>query len=465
MKKGIIFLVIFLLALIIILVTNEGLYHPVPKADYINQHPGQSILPYPWEPGTSIRVLPFNYDIPAAPSNNLSVTACRGEFEAASFLVHAQKDLSGITITPPTLSDGLGHSIPSAAIDIRLVKVWYQAAANDVWLDHNEHILAPELLLKDDSLVSVDYVNRTNYLRVTLNGTDQYIDISSPDARVPPNAQIHDTPSLQPFSLKADENKQVWLTVHVPDSTPAGKYYGNIVITTPAETPVLMNFSVSVEPFDLAPAPLEYGLYYRGMVSDTIPTAAGSEWKTAEQYAAELQDMKDHGVLYPTLYQEADSPEFPAALQLRNLSGLPTDHIYIANGIKATTDSSPTALNALMIRFQAEQAIVRQYGFTRIYVYGVDEGNDATLLAERPSMTAFRNSGAGIFVACYNNAVNVVGDLLDVPVVAGALKPALAAQWQSNGKRIFSYANPQVGIENPEDLPPELWVCIVECKL
>lgn len=211
-----------------------------------------------------------------------------------------------------------------------------------------------------------------------------------------------------------------------------------------------MNFSVSVEPFDLAPAPLEYGLYYRGMVSDTIPTAAGSEWKTAEQYAAELQDMKDHGVLYPTLYQEADSPEFPAALQLRNLSGLPTDHIYIANGIKATTDSSPTALNALMIRFQAEQAIVRQYGFTRIYVYGVDEGNDATLLAERPSMTAFRNSGAGIFVACYNNAVNVVGDLLDVPVVAGALKPALAAQWQSNGKRIFSYANPQVGIENPE---------------
>lgn len=180
---------ILLLILTIFLVTISTVQAADPyaslKADYINQHPGQSILPYPWEPGTSIRVLPFNYDIPAAPSNNLSVTACRGEFEAASFLVHAQKDLSGITITPPTLSDGLGHSIPSAAIDIRLVKVWYQAAANDVWLDHNEHILAPELLLKDDSLVSVDYVNRTNYLRVTLNGTDQYIDISSPDEGFP----------------------------------------------------------------------------------------------------------------------------------------------------------------------------------------------------------------------------------------------------------------------------------------
>ncbi len=125
--------------------------------------------------------------------------------------------------------------------------------------------LAPELLLKDDSLVKVDYVNKTNYLKVTINGVEQYIDISNPTATFPSNAQIHDASSLQPFSLKANENKQIWLTVHVPSNTPAGDYYGNITITTPSEAPVMMNFSVTVLPFDLEPAPVEYGLYYRGV--------------------------------------------------------------------------------------------------------------------------------------------------------------------------------------------------------
>ena len=48
------------------------------------------------------------------------------------------------------------------------------------------------------------------------------------------------------------------------------------------------------------------------------------------------------------------------------------------------------------------------------------------------------------------NAVNIVGDLLDVAVFAGPLNTTQAAQWHSYGKRIFSYANPQVGVENPE---------------
>ncbi len=85
---------------------------------------------------------------------------------------------------------------------------------------HRKKSLAPELLLKDDSLVKVDYTNKVNYLKVTINGVQQYIDISNPSGTFPSNAQFQDAQTLQPFSLAANENKQVWLTVHVPSGTP-----------------------------------------------------------------------------------------------------------------------------------------------------------------------------------------------------------------------------------------------------
>ena len=156
------------------------------KSDYISSHPGQSIIPYPWEPTTSIKVLPINYEIPAAPGNSFAISACRDEFEPASFIISSQKDLSGITITVPDLSDGKGNTIPSSALDVRLVKVWYQSSSSQTDIHSTGgYYLTPELLLKDDSLVKVDYATKKNSLKVSLNGVTQYIDISSPTADLP----------------------------------------------------------------------------------------------------------------------------------------------------------------------------------------------------------------------------------------------------------------------------------------
>jgi len=226
------------------------------KNEYINNHPGQVIIPYPWEPITSIKVLPFDYQVPAAPSNNLSIASCRNQIESASFILNAQKDLSGITLDISNLYDAEGKNIPADAINAQTVKVWYQAANDDIlYTSAPAYYLTPELLLKDDNLVKVDYVNKINYLKVTINGSEQYIDISNPVATFPLNAQIHDASTLQPFSLKANENKQIWLTVHVPNSTPAGDYYGDITIAPASETPIKMNFSVTVLPFELEHSP------------------------------------------------------------------------------------------------------------------------------------------------------------------------------------------------------------------
>ena len=102
MKKHAI-LILTLTIFFLIVPAVQALDYPALKTAYINSHPGQSLLPFPWEPSTSIKVLPFNYEIPAVPANNFSIAACRNEFEPASFIINAQKDLSGINIIVPNL--------------------------------------------------------------------------------------------------------------------------------------------------------------------------------------------------------------------------------------------------------------------------------------------------------------------------------------------------------------------------
>jgi hypothetical protein len=58
-------------------------------------------------------------------------------------------------------------------------------------------------------------------------------------------------------------------------------------------------------------------------------------------------------------------------------------------------------------------------------------------------------AGGKVFVACSHDYFEVLGDLLDMPVVSGSLSPDLASKVHENGHRIFSYANPQAGVELP----------------
>ena len=55
-----------------------------------------------------------------------------------------------------------------------------------------------------------------------------------------------------------------------------------------------------------------------------------------------------------------------------------------------------------------------------------------------------------MFVACGSDYFDAAGDLLDMPVLAGALRPDVAAKAKALGHRVFSYYNPQAGVELPE---------------
>ena len=58
--------------------------------------------------------------------------------------------------------------------------------------------------------------------------------------------------------------------------------------------------------------------------------------------------------------------------------------------------------------------------------------------------------GAKVFVAGFHGSFDVVGDLQDVYVRAGAPTKEEARKWHGVGHKILCYANPQSGIEQPE---------------
>ena len=142
----------------------------------------------------------------------------------ASFVVHAFQGVTGMQANASKSISG-SNSIPASNIDIRYVKVWYQSGVGSQ--DVNNITLAPELLLKDPTLVKVDFTAKTNSLR---NSDGSYTNISDPAANLS-NIQPQDAATLQPVNIDANYNQQYWITVKVPDGTPAGTYQGTINLT------------------------------------------------------------------------------------------------------------------------------------------------------------------------------------------------------------------------------------------
>jgi hypothetical protein len=463
-KRSIIFLVIVLL---IVALLGANVYYSTHKQDlqhapYINikedlnkKNSGQDMILYPWNPTSAIKILPLNYSVPSTPGNTISLKVCPGEFESASFIITARKDISGIRIEPGDLHDTRGSSIPGDAIDIRLVKAWYQAADGQIGgYDKPGSFLTPELLVRDDAMVNVDYVNRTNFMRVEIHDSQYYIDISTPNATFPDDAEIQDAVSLQPFSMKMHENKQIWVTVHVPDATPAGEYVGTIAMTAPSASPVLMDFRVTVLPFTLEPAPMRYILYYSGRVADTWRrTPIGDDWKTPDQYNLELRDMRDHGVLYPVFSQDDAEPSMlNTALSLRSQSGLPKDRIYLNWNAYIGNATDIAGLTAVADRVKKWRTYTSVYGFYDVYFHGMDEVSGDLVLSQRDAWRAVHDNGGKIVTTSFDTTdpIDLTGNILDAANLGTKINTTAASVMHGYGHEIYLYNQPQVGIEDPE---------------
>jgi hypothetical protein len=391
--------------------------------------------------------------------NTIRVSACRGEFEPASFVIRPTENIDRLTVSVTDLQ-GLGSSVlPKDTVDIRIVKCWYQSGISN---NKGPKTLVPDLLLKDDGLVRVDIASESNYLRVTLGNRKQYVNATTLGTSLPRSALVNDAKTFQPFAVAANTNKQIWLTVAVPLAASSGDYKGTISVRG-SEGKVLatINVVLTVLPFDLAAPAIDYGIYYVGQLKQGTVSGINASDKSHAQYTAEMQNMLDHGVKYPTLF-EPPSKMLGQALQIRKGVGLPADKIYIfgvETGAKSYTD--PKALSRLARDVTAYKNILSGYDYKELYIYGRDEARGPQLTAQRPAWELAHGLGVKVFAACYPTvwdvnsgygagAPSLVGDLLDLPVLGGGLQPQEVETWHKLSKKVFIYGNPHAGIEDPD---------------
>jgi hypothetical protein len=396
---------------------------------------------------SNVRVTTITFPVPALVSTSLKVAACPGEREPATFVLRALQDLGDVTLQ---ISDLVGEhgSLSSDTIDTRVVKCWFQSGA-DIYFE-NRRTLVPELLLKDDGLVRVDIEKRKNYLRfVNARGRARYVCISSRWANFSADIAPRDAQRLQPTTIPAGTTKQFWITLHVPPNAAGGDYSGCIRVMAGTTEAARLTLSVRVLPFALAEPRLLYSIYYRGVLSGDGSGSISSEKKSEAQYLAEMKDLEAHGVRYPTCYQGFDVPTLGKALELRAAAGISKGTFFgLGQGTGAAISGVDLARLSELVRMW--RGFLLPYGYDQVYFYGIDEAVGAAQRGQREAWKAVRGAGGKVFVACSRGTAEAVGDLLDVAVYAGPPSPEEATRLQELGSRIFCYANPQVGVEEPE---------------
>ena len=428
-----------------------------------------NLLVHVVSPITSTKILPSTYPLPGQKSFSLRVTASRGEFEPASFVLRAQsQDMTGVTLTATDLrSVNSSAVISSTHIDIKIVKPWFQShyAWNNIGKNDPEDFrqqFVPELLLKDDALVTVDVSAERNFVRLERGSQPFYewinqkkLAYSKSWVEQGPTIQefpVKDTKTLQPFTLHRGTNKQVWATIFVPPDTPPDDYSGDIEVRSNGALQGTMKMNLKIHKFELAESKITHSIYYRAVLDDAR-ASVGSENKNTEQMREELQNLLNHGVRNPTMNQPLSSQELlKGALQLRQDLGMNDGPLYYL-GVQTTAtflgNDSKQAEKLLRGIFSQINGTARSYGFKSVYLYGRDEAQGAELVAQRRLWNIVHDLGGKVFVAGYTGSFELVGDVLDLLVHSRQPSVLEAAKWRASGHKIFSYNNPQTPPENP----------------
>lgn len=406
---------------------------------------GRNFVAYPWNSPTTLQRAtgPGGEFAPSA-GGSLATAACPGEYESVSAFIHAFQDLPGLRVSCSDLKGPAG-TIPASAVDMYIVKAWYQGASNNIGYTPKKWLI-PELLLKDDDLVRVDVEKETNFLRSTKeDGTQEYLVCSDPDSSNLAGVRPVDAATLQPVNLKAGDSREFWLTIRTPEQAKAGTYQGSVTFTADGGS-FQLPLSLTVHPFTLEPSRLTYSIYYRARLSEDGQPYIDSERRSEEQYRAEMADMLAHGVLYPTNYQGFDEPRLTKQLQIRKEVGLPGGRFYnLGQSIGPTND-----VEGLKGKVRQWIAFLKPWGYDEVYFYGTDEATGERLMAQKASWGATQEAGGKTFVACYKKTFEAMGKLLNTAVLAQVPDPEEAKKWHSVGSEAFCYANPQVGVEDPQ---------------
>ncbi|HPP12994.1 MAG TPA: hypothetical protein PKW42_09715, partial [bacterium] len=338
-------------------------------------------------------VLPGTVLVPGEISNNLKITACPGEYEPGSFVVRAISDMKGLEIQPGELV-GSGGKIPSSAVDIKVVKCWYQ--------DEDGRRLVPELLLNDDSLVKVDEEAKISRIKFKVGEETKYLcyeDAEWADFTKGKIKVANDAGRLLPVDIPAGTSKQFWVTVRVPEEARAGTYQGKLCLISGGKSLAEMNLSLQVLPFKLSLP------YYQ------VSIWGGTDRNEA-RYINIVKNQLAHGVTVPFHSLSGGSDrlvQLEKTLKIWRDLGVTTD-LWMAPGELVYSllagGKSHKGLTRIEVteeqkkryqeEFQKYAELGKKYGMKEIYFYLADERDAAELEAWLPVFEIVRAAGGKV---------------------------------------------------------------------
>ena len=406
----------------------------------------------------------------ARPANELSFRACRGETAAASFVVDGAPTAPLDALLPQVselVCEEAGDVIPATSLQIRHVALWYTGAPAVTAKQPGYRALHPELLLNDPTLVKANPADRGNYLRLDFPERSYYTYISAEldeQYALPGKESFHlaikdfpvrDAKSLQPVRLAPGERRQFWATLQVPPDAAPGTYRGTVTLANAGVPCAELPVTVTVLPFDLLP-PENFlsSIYYKGQLGPNGAIGAGnySDSKNAEQFLAEMRDLKAHGVDNPPIFmwwRGDDIAYLDQCLTLRELAGMSNRTIFLWG---SNTGDSERTEDLANLREYVEKAIAiaREHGGEEVYFYGIDEARPDVLEREQTAWKTVHDAGGKVYVAVLDLA-DAIGTSLDLACVVDERFTAQdVARAKAQGMKLISYGHPQGGCIAPE---------------
>lgn len=407
------------------------------------------------------------------PATTLRITATPGEFEPASFLVEAKSKIVKFEVTPTALKGPDGATIPAEAMDVRIVKSWYQAGT--AWYsyfgDPTRRELVPELLLHDDSLVKVDRKNQQNSLRV---GGD-YQSISYPLEEAKEGyfnyltEPVSDAPKLLPVAIPQGENRQFWVTLKVPEDAKPGIYTGQLRLTENGKSVGDLRVELDVLPFKLPTPMTYYNLENEYLVSiyGTDVLDAARRRKLDPEKAKNLQkkiyhNLLDHNVRNIKLSidinnrKDRDQAREDVRTELRLMKevGAPMKPLLAAGWVFPSAGDEKREDMAERFRERIDdyiKTVKEEVGHDDIYLSTWDEAGEARTKVFRELAEYTEEQDMKIWMTTHEGRhFNLAGYAIDYANHGGWPDREKAATWHAIGAKIASYASPHTGPENPD---------------
>ena len=374
---------------------------------------------------------------PCELGNELSIMACRGEYEPASFVIQTEpgEHLDNVRIGCSALRSG-EDAIPAGAVDIRLVD-----KLNVGWAIGNVKV-SWQLMYDQEMIDATDDPPPNTGARESQETYDAYREhikgVFGKIGALPETVEEYrklskqnilvnasDAKSLRP--VQVDGREQMWLLVHVPQDTPAGNYRGTVRVVPENAPAARLSLAVWVPDFDLLEPVETYSIY-----NPTYPATEGYPgWAHAmvsdEMMVLELENMLAHGCTNPNFYNGAsarpdgtiDYSMLENRLRLREEAGLPKGELFLTDNPVVTCRRLEPGEYEQNIKYVKEiQAWCTARGYGQVFFTAGDEVGGQRLLDEHEAMKSVEEAGSGIWVATPPSFHELVWDVLEIPIVA-----------------------------------------------